>query len=119
MREKSSNYILSKTASVGRKEKSRLLRGSAFQEEKKHARIVNGVEAVRGITPWMVSLQTSYGFHFCGGSLISPNEVLTAAHCVEGGSPSQVVIGAHDIISGDDEGTSETIDVRESWYSSS
>ena len=119
MREKSSNYILSKTASVGRKEKSRLLRGSAFHEEKKHARIVNGVEAVRGITPWMVSLQTSSGFHFCGGSLISPNEVLTAAHCVEGGSPSQVVIGAHDIISGDDEGTSETIDVRESWYSSS
>ena len=82
-------------------------------------RIVNGVEAVRGETPWMVSLQTSSGFHFCGGSLISPNEVLTAAHCVESGSPSHVVIGAHNIISGDDWGVSETIDVRESWYSGS
>ena len=55
------------------------------QYDRKHgvevSKIVNGEEAGRKETPWMVSLQTSYGFHFCGGSLISSTEVVTAAHC--------------------------------------
>ena len=55
------------------------------QYDRKHgvevSKIVNGQEAGRKKTPWMVSLQTSSGFHFCGGSLISSTEVVTAAHC--------------------------------------
>ena len=55
------------------------------QYDRKHgvevSKIVNGEEAGRKETPWMVSLQTSSGFHFCGGSLISSTEVVTAAHC--------------------------------------
>ncbi|XP_032467701.1 chymotrypsinogen B2 isoform X2 [Phocoena sinus] len=45
------------------------------------SRIVNGKEAVPGSWPWQVSLQDSTGFHFCGGSLISEDWVVTTAHC--------------------------------------
>lgn len=57
--------------------------------------IVGGEESVPGARPWMVSLQRSS--HFCGGSLIKNDWVLTAAHCVDGSSTSGLyaVVGRH------------------------
>ena len=42
--------------------------------------IVGGVTAQSGDFPSIASLQSS-GSHFCGGSLVNANTVVTAAHC--------------------------------------
>lgn len=44
-------------------------------------RIVGGFEIDIKDVPWQVSLQKN-GSHFCGGSIISPKWILTAAHCM-------------------------------------
>ena len=45
------------------------------------ARVINGQDASPNSWPWQVSLR-SRGRHICGGSLVRPNWIVTAAHCV-------------------------------------
>ncbi|XP_026091701.1 complement factor D-like [Carassius auratus] len=58
--------------------------------------IVNGWEAKPHSRPYMVSIQSN-GIHVCGGSLISDQWVLTAAHCWNRNENLTVVVGAHDL----------------------
>ncbi|NWR76853.1 CTRL protease, partial [Centropus unirufus] len=70
-------------------------------------RIINGQSAVPGAWPWQVSLQTRSRSHFCGGSLINENWVVTAAHCEFNPYYHIVVLGEHDLVS-----NTEVVQVR-------
>ncbi|AWP19482.1 putative transmembrane protease serine 9-like [Scophthalmus maximus] len=56
-----------------------------------NTRIVGGQPAPEGSWPWQVSLHR-FGFHFCGGSLINSQWVLTAAHCVKSANTNNLVV---------------------------
>ena len=64
-------------------------------------RIVGGDESKPHLRTYQVSVQDTTGYHFCGGSIIGDDLVLTAAHCMEdvdGENPNmQVRVGAHSL----------------------
>jgi secreted trypsin-like serine protease len=74
--------------------------------ERWFARIVGGREADASAWPWQVALvnagEDPFEGQFCGGSLIDPQWVLTAAHCVADFRPSdiEVVAGTQDLTAG-------------------
>lgn len=76
-----------------------------------YQRIINGEEVVAHSYPWMTSIQSSVLSepHYCGASIISPNWVLTAAHCavlvyVGTYSGDEVALGQHDRLDHNEEG---------------
>jgi len=83
------------------------------------SRIVGGVEAKPHSWPHQVALFID-DMYFCGGSLISEQWVLTAAHCMDGAGFVNVVMGAHNIRENEDTQvtvTSTDFFVHESWSS--
>merc|ERR1711970_1187044 len=64
----------------------------------KMSKIVNGVETLANEYPWQVGLTSSSQYYtVCGGAIISKKDILTAAHCVPGKAPGDLVVlvGAH------------------------
>jgi len=59
-------------------------------------RIVGGFEAQENQWPWQVALFIDNAW-FCGGSIISENYIMTAAHCADGASYFDIMAGAHNV----------------------
>jgi secreted trypsin-like serine protease len=77
-----------------------LIQVNVFARE---VRIINGTPAAADNWPWMVAIGNTYSTisstQFCGGSLIHPSWILTAAHCTldETVDTIKVLLGTHDL----------------------
>ena len=74
--------------------------GKILKNEAKPA-IIGGKEAkVNGI-PWQVGIKVYGQFPYCGGTIIGPSTILTAAHCLYDPIPHingvKVIVAEHDI----------------------
>lgn len=87
--------------------------GNCGQSTISQGRVINGVDAKHGAWPWQVLIRLMDEPH-CGGSIISPFWIVTAAHCVAGKegvmNRFKVIVGEHDFNAND--GTEVEIDLQ-------
>ncbi|MEV5730802.1 MULTISPECIES: S1 family peptidase [Streptomyces] len=63
--------------------------------------IVGGTTTTTSSYPFMMQITDASQNQFCGGTLVSPTKVVTAAHCMVGESPSGVrVVGGRTYLNG-------------------
>ncbi|XP_062549416.1 brachyurin-like [Armigeres subalbatus] len=60
-------------------------------------RVTNGQEATPGQFPYQIALLSTFtgGTGLCGGSVLTTNYILTAAHCVQNALGGTAIMGAH------------------------
>ncbi|QQP37851.1 Trypsin-1 [Caligus rogercresseyi] len=69
---------------------------SAVPSQRHIGRIVGGEEVEPNSIPFQVSFQTKGNFHFCGGSVMDKDTVITAAHCCTNFRPNDVKVVARE-----------------------
>ncbi|KXJ23503.1 Plasma kallikrein [Exaiptasia diaphana] len=78
-------------------------------------RVVDGDIATKGSHPWQISIKRrgDQGFsHFCGGSIIKSNWIITAAHCFKNNpTPADYKVTAGEFNLGEDEGDEQDMDI--------
>lgn len=75
------------------------------------SRVVAGTDASYGEWPWQAKLLTE-GTFTCGGSLITPSWVMTAAHCISKEDPSVYSVTLGDLHREKPEGTEQEFPVK-------
>ncbi|KAM3966950.1 chymotrypsin-1 [Aphomia sociella] len=80
-------------------------------------RVVGGDYAPEEFGKFHASLQNLTGHHVCGGAVISPSHVVTAAHCIYGAEAQyiKVVVGTNNLDSGGIQYDVETLDVHKEY----
>jgi len=78
---------------------------TSSQHKRFPERIVGGVEAGKGDFPYIVQIKR--GGHYCGGSIVNPNWIVTAGHCALASAAGyEIVAGEHHLAT--DEGTEQS-----------
>ncbi|KAF2354596.1 Serine proteases trypsin domain [Trinorchestia longiramus] len=90
------NYMRSTTKECGERSVFHDLEKKTLQPS---GRIIGGSPVPYGAYPWTANMELKYGeqsHHHCGGAIIGPHHVLTAAHCVKGFKTSEFSIKVGD-----------------------
>ncbi|MFF8287788.1 trypsin-like serine protease [Streptomyces sp. NPDC016309] len=94
----------------------------ASVESAPSARIIGGQETSISTAPWMAQLHfkdsTGAGY-FCGGAVIAPTKVLTAAHCVKGikwYAVGSIIVGTDQLPTGTDLHGGKAYNVSRQWH---
>ncbi|KAL3892091.1 hypothetical protein ACJMK2_004328 [Sinanodonta woodiana] len=70
--------------------------GTTIFDDNRLSKVLFGRDAVLGQLPWQIALYAN-GQFICGGSIIHPNWVLTAAHCTKYVESYSVIVGAVEV----------------------
>lgn len=77
------------------------------------SRVIGGTDAAPGEWPWQAKLRTKDSGFSCGGSLITPTWVMTAAHCVSSSDdPSVYSVTLGDLNREETEGSEQEFSVK-------